>query len=181
MVQQNPRPAAALRVVREDDPDRSWESVYRDNVALVYRYVVSRVGNRADAEDITAQVFLRSLPRLELSADGADIRGYLMTVARSAMADFWAAKYRIPVTRLHDAPAAQPTADDEPAGAAQRERVRAVLERLSERDRMILDLRFLCGYSIREVAAALGISQTNAKVTQWRALRHAAALFEEVP
>ena len=35
-----------------------WEAVYRDNVDRVYRMMFAKVGNRPDAEDLTAEVFL---------------------------------------------------------------------------------------------------------------------------
>lgn len=38
-----------------------WEAVYRDNVEREYRLMFSKVGNRADAEDLTAKVFLMAL------------------------------------------------------------------------------------------------------------------------
>ena len=41
--------------------------------------------------------------------------------------------------------------------------------------RSVLEFRFLRGYSIRETAAAMGVSVANAKVLQLRALRRAAA------
>jgi RNA polymerase sigma-70 factor (ECF subfamily) len=56
------------------------------------------------------------------------------------------------------------------------EHVRAVLGELPQRYRRILELRFLQGLSVRESAAALGISVANAKVLQHRALRAAAEL-----
>jgi len=55
-------------------------------------------------------------------------------------------------------------------------RVRAALR---EHYRRVLELRFLRGYSVRETAGAMGITVTNAKVLQHRALRRAAQ--EELP
>ncbi|ETB47399.1 ECF subfamily RNA polymerase sigma-24 factor, partial [Mycobacterium avium 10-5560] len=62
-----PRP---LRAVPEGGyPD--WEAVYSDNAAWVYRTLFARVGNRADAEDLTAEVFLAALRPLRLTASAA--------------------------------------------------------------------------------------------------------------
>ena len=49
--------AQRLRLVR-GEVYADWESVYRDNVSLVFRVMFSRVGNRMDAEDLTTEVFL---------------------------------------------------------------------------------------------------------------------------
>lgn len=56
------------------------------------------------------------------------------------------------------------------------ERVAAVLDRLPDHYRRVLELRFLQGRSVREAAGDLGVSIANAKVLQHRALRLAAQI-----
>jgi DNA-directed RNA polymerase specialized sigma24 family protein len=53
--------------------------------------------------------------------------------------------------------------------------VSPILDRLPSNYRSVLEFRFLRGYSIRETAAAMGVSVANAKVLQLRALRRAAS------
>ena len=68
-----PQPAAPggdtafLRIV-DGDVYANWESVYRENVERLYRLMYARVGNRADAEDLTSEVFSTALPPLRLAA-----------------------------------------------------------------------------------------------------------------
>src|SRR5882757_6124203 len=77
-----------LRVVNaESYPD--WEAVYRDNVDRVYRLMFVKVGNRADAEDLTAEVFLAALRPLRVSATVPEVRAYLTTTARTVLAGYW--------------------------------------------------------------------------------------------
>ena len=66
-----------------------WEAVYRDNVERVYRAMVAKVGNRADAEDLTAEVFLTALRPLRLSASVGEVRAYLAATARTVLAGHW--------------------------------------------------------------------------------------------
>jgi RNA polymerase sigma factor (sigma-70 family) len=157
-----------------------WEEVYRATVILVYRYIYARVGNRADAEDLTTQVYMRALPRLRLVAAIEEIRSYLVATARTVLADHWRDRYDVRIDELEESiarPAAPPAAPhDEDAGVR---RAGAILAALPENYRRVLELRYLRGYSLRETAAELGISLSNAKVMQHRALRRAAALPEE--
>ena len=162
-----PRP---LRVVTGDGyPD--WEAVYQDNATWVYRTIYARVGNRADAEDLTAEVFLAALRPLRLTASVGEIRGYLRTTARTVLAAHWRETLGREITSIEDIE--QPP-DSEEAISTAPARVAQVLENLPDRYRQILELRFLQGNSIKESAAELGISVANAKVLQHRALRLAA-------
>ncbi|HEY6378901.1 MAG TPA: sigma-70 family RNA polymerase sigma factor [Candidatus Dormibacteraeota bacterium] len=171
--------APLLRVVPAPD-SAAWEAVYREHVVPVYRYVFARTGNRPDAEDVTAQVFLRALPRLRLAASTGEIRGYLLTTARSVLAEHWGRHYGAAADPLDDE---RLTRDDRdpPAPEAGAERAHTVLGRLPERYRRVLELRFLSGMSLRETAAEMGLTLGNVKVLQFRALRKAAELDAAEP
>lgn len=160
-----------------------WEAVYRENVVPVFRFAFARTGNRPDAEDVTEQVFLRALPRLRLAAAAHEVRAYLFATARTVLADHWATRFGTTVVELDDehltATAAEPregsdSDDDGESEAAVR--AAALLERLPESHRRVLELRFLRGYSVQETAAEMGLRAGNVKVIQHRALRRAAQL-----
>jgi RNA polymerase sigma-70 factor (ECF subfamily) len=162
-----PRP---LRAVPDDGyPD--WEAVYQDNAAWVYRTLFARVGNRADAEDLTAEVFLAALRPLRLTASVGEVRAYLRATARTVLAAHWRETMGREITSIEDIE--QPP-DSEEAISTAPQRVAQVLDSLPDQYRQILEMRFLQGNSIKESAAELGISVANAKVLQHRALRLAA-------
>jgi RNA polymerase sigma factor (sigma-70 family) len=189
------RPAGApgLRVVSgQVYPD--WEAVYRDNVDRVYRLMFTKVGNRADAEDLTAEVFLAALRPLRVSATVPEVRAYLSATARTVLAGYWRRTLGREITTISESVASfvaeigVPAVDgvstegadsDGSTGAAGR--AARILAELPEQYRHILRLRFLEGYSVREAAAALGVTVGNAKVLQHRALRRAAQLVDGVP
>ena len=155
----------------------SWEAVYRDNAERLYRLMFSRVGNRQDAEDLTAEVFLAAMPRLRPEASVGEVRAYLLATARTVLADHWRRTLGRQVTTIDPEALADEFA--EPAGRPQAvDQVRQVLAALPERYRTILELRFLQAATIREAAGQMGISVANAKVLQFRALRHAARVLD---
>lgn len=164
-----------MELVR-DDAYTSWEAVYLDNVERVYRIMYSKVGNRADAEDLTAEVFVAALGPLRLTAGVGQVRSYLLATARTVLASHWRRTLGREVTVIlpDDVPdLAADRAVPDPGAPA---RVAALLAELPPRYRRILQLRFLESRSIREAAAALQITVTNAKVLQHRALRLASDL-----
>jgi RNA polymerase sigma-70 factor (ECF subfamily) len=156
----------------------TWEAVYRENVVAVYRLLFRHVGNQQDAEDLTEEVFLAALPRLRLPSRVREVRGYLAACVRTAAADHW--------RRHYAAPPGLPFLDLASSHALEREegdaaaRVSRLLGMLPERMRAILELRFLRGYSVRQAAAELGVTVTNAKVMQHRALKLAAERAREM-
>jgi RNA polymerase sigma factor (sigma-70 family) len=174
--------AAPYLHVVDNDAYGDWESVYRDNVDRLYRLMHARVGNRADAEELTSEVFTTALRPLRLSSSRAEVRAYLLLTAKTVLASHWRRRLGQPVTTIDPetdlAYLSQPSAAEPPSDAPVR--AARILEALPERYRRILELRFLEACSIKEAAHTMQISVSNAKVLQHRALRMAASLDEEV-
>lgn len=178
MAQREPDGRRLLRAVPVPEgsyPD--WEAVYQDNATWVYRTLFARVGNRADAEDLTAEVFLAALGPLRISASVAEVRAYLRATARTVLAAHWRATLGREITSIDDIDAAAP--DSEEAISTAPHRAAAALASLPDQYRRILELRFLQGRSIKDSAAELGVTVANAKVLQHRALRLAAQLDDD--
>ncbi|MDP9117092.1 MAG: RNA polymerase sigma factor [Actinomycetota bacterium] len=165
----------------DDDAYPNWESIYRDNVDRLYRLMYARVGNRADAEDLTSEIFSTALPPLRLSASRGEVRSYLLVTARTVLASYWRRRLGQPVTTIDPETDLsylnESTGDDSPSDAP--ERARKILAVLPERYRRILELRFLEACSIKEAAHIMEISVSNAKVLQHRALQMAANVAAE--
>jgi RNA polymerase sigma-70 factor, ECF subfamily len=176
---------------READGVRSsWETngqdlqaFYQQNVALIYRYVLSNVGNREEAEDLTSQVFLKAVRGMNPERSPHSMRKWLYQVARTTIADYWRDYYRMRTSSLEelldagwDASAAGEPAMDCVVGSEPGERVKRLMQALPDRYREVLPCRFLLNLSIGETAARLGLTEANIKVLQFRALKRAAVV-----
>jgi RNA polymerase sigma-70 factor (ECF subfamily) len=148
-----------------------------EELEFVYAFIFARVGNRADAEDLTQQVALKAIPRLRSGATTAAIRAYLFATARSVLAAFWSARFGLPEEQLREDVWVRQERP-EPAGESV-ERVERILSQLPANYRRLLELRFLRGYSLKEVAAELGTTLGGIKVMQLRALRAAAKVSDD--
>jgi RNA polymerase sigma factor (sigma-70 family) len=170
-----------LRVV-DADSYTDWESVYRDNVDRLYRLMYARVGNRPDAEDLTSEVFRTALGPLKLASSKGEVRSYLLTTAQTVLASHWRRTLGTSVTSIDPESdmnsLVEPSGPQEPSDAPQR--AAKILAALPDRYRRILELRFLEACSIKEAAQAMGVTVSNAKVLQHRALRMAAKAGLEV-
>jgi RNA polymerase sigma factor (sigma-70 family) len=167
-----PQPEPRLRVVGPDSY-ADYDAVYLDNVNRVYRLIYTKVGNRPDAEDLTAEVFLAALGPLRLDASRGEVRAYLLMTAKTVLAGHWRRRLGVEVTTIDvDTELVAFTEPAAPSDAP--ERARRTLGGLPERYRRILELRFLRALSVKEAAREMGVSVANAKVLQHRALRLAA-------
>src|SRR5438552_13870479 len=101
-----------------------------DELEIVYAFIYARVGNRADAEDLTQQVAMKAIPRLRQGAPASAIRGYLFATARSVLGAFWSTRLGLSEAELHEdlalAPPPAPPSED------RSETVQEILAQLSD-------------------------------------------------
>ena len=163
----------------DDSVYPDWDSAYLDNVGRLYRLMYAKVGNRPDAEDLTSEVFRAALGPLRLTASKGEVRAYLLATARTVLASHWRRRLGLEVTCIDpDADLSYVAAPASDSNA--RPLARQILAALPDHYRRILELRFLEGCSIKESARALEVGVSNAKVLQYRALRMAARVAEEL-
>ena len=170
------RPAEAANVLQLPMAPRATD-IALDELELVYAFIYSRVGNRPDTEDLTQQVALKAIPRLRQDAPASAIRGYLFATARSVLGGFWSTRLGLSEAELHEdlVMAVPPT----PPSQERADAVQRILDQLSDNYRRVLELRFLHGYSLKEVAAEMNSTVGAVKVMQLRALRAAAKVNVE--
>ena len=152
------------------DPARFAE-LYEIHFERVYAYVVRRVRDRAETEDLTAEVFHHALANLQrFEWRGIPFEAWLFRIAANLISDRWQSKGR-------EQPAAEPEQiESAPASGREFEEVerKATLFRLvgtlpAEQKRVVV-LRFVEEKSIKEVARAIGKTEGAVKQLQFRAL-----------
>jgi RNA polymerase sigma-70 factor (ECF subfamily) len=162
----------AIESVPDDTP---LGSTFRENAARIYRSIYAKVGNREAAEDLTSQVFLKAVRWLAQDRSADSIRAWLYMVARSTIADYWREQSQHPTVPLEDHGAVLSCGREGPEEVRQtRERAWRILDALPEREREVLRLRFLHGYTAGEIGRDLGLTPDHVRVLQLRALRRAA-------
>ena len=160
---------------------QQFEQLYQEHLNPLYRFVYSQVRNREAAEDLTSQIFLKAVRSLDLKQSAHSRSAWLFQVAHTTIADYWRAHYRRVATHsldeLVEAGWEGPSDVDLPPGGSEAaERVEEILQALPERDREVLTCRFLLHLSVRQTALSMGVTETNVKVMQYRALRRASNL-----
>jgi len=157
----------ALIEAAQADPAR-FVDLYDQNFHRVYAYVIRRTGVRAEAEDITSEVFERALTNLSrFEWRGAPFAAWLYRIAANALAD-----RRRQTARDSDEPPPDLPDGREAKEIERRAMLFQLVERLPGLQRQVIEMRFIDGKSIREIAAALDRSDGAVKQLQLRALEN---------
>jgi RNA polymerase sigma-70 factor (ECF subfamily) len=164
-------PADAERLLvaaAQRDPARFGE-LYEANLERVYAYVVRRLRDRHQAEDVTAEVFQQALANLgRFEWRGVPFAAWLFRIAANAIADRGKQ-----AARERGTPAREAGGDPEP-DLERSEELALLYRRVGELpadQRREIELRFAEEKSIREIAAELGRSEGAVKQLQFRAVQ----------
>src|SRR2546421_4444477 len=130
---------------------------YQTHVTAIYQYIYSRVGNRPDAEDLTAQVFMKAINGMRSDVSVPELRSWLYRVAQTTLADHWREYYAEGAGELDDDVTRPPAPRENPEAA---QRVDSLLATLPESYRRGFGLRLFCGHFLRATAPELPPSQT---------------------
>lgn len=138
----------------------------------VYRFSLLRVGNHADAEDLTQRTFLKmieALPRYQRR--GIPFEAWLFRLARNAAIDLL--RGRRSHERLESASELRSTAPGPEADAEQAAELaaaRRAIEQLTDEQRDVISYRFAAGLTPREIGLLMGKREGTVRALQFRAL-----------
>lgn len=146
----------------------------------VYRYALHRLGNVADAEDITSCTFrdaLQGLKRYRPSRNGS-FGGWLFTIARRRCVDHYRAPDALPLS-LFDLRDKTTGPVDEVIAKDDQRRLGEILNDLSDSEQELLRLRFAGELTYQEIGQVIGKSEAAAKMSLTRLVRRMRNTWEE--
>ncbi len=148
------------------DP-RRFAGLYEANFDRVYAFVVSRVFDRTEAEDITAEVFHQALANIgQFEWRGTPFIAWLIRIASNAIADRWQRLSRH--REVPDDDLAEAGTED---GTERRVMLAQLMEELPPDQKLVVERRFIDQRSIRDIAVELGRTEGAVKQLQFRALQ----------
>jgi len=159
-------------VAARHDPGQ-FVALYDRYVQQVYRYVRMRVPHEQAAEDITSQVFLTALARIDSLRSEGSFAAWLFRVARNAVQD----TYRARSTSSVEAEVLEALPDMDPGPEAlalageNAVALRALIDTLRPEQQHVLALRFGADLSATEIGAMLDKSPEAVRVALHRAIK----------
>jgi RNA polymerase sigma-70 factor (ECF subfamily) len=158
------------RLVRNAKRDlRQFNALYQLYVQPVYRYLYSRIGSQAAAEDATAQTFLAALEGLAGYRHEGHFAAWLFAIARRKSADHFRGS-----SRIADLAETIPSGDEDMLQHVvrrdQMDALRQKLTGLSAGEQELLRLRFAAELSFAEIARLLDRNEDAVKKSLYRLL-----------
>ena len=150
----------------------------------VYRYILARMGNPYDAEDLSEEVFLRVLDAIErFQWREAPFSAWLFRIAHNAVIS----QRRKDGARGRSSPLSEalPVNSQGPEEMVENRlalnEIMKAAETLPEAQRRVISLRFAAGLTVAETARAMGKGEGNVKVIQHKAIAKLRGMLAQRP
>lgn len=151
----------------QQDPSRFAE-LYEKNFQRVYAFIARRVHDRAEAEDLTAEVFHQALSNLgRFEWRGVPFAAWLLRIAANTLADRWQRAARTPEVQTETLE--EPGVEEE---VERRTMLFQLVDRLPLDQRLVVIRRFVDQKSVKEIAQELRRTEGAVKQLQFRALQN---------
>ncbi|MCU0464106.1 MAG: sigma-70 family RNA polymerase sigma factor [Anaerolineae bacterium] len=148
-------------------------TLYEMFVERIFRYIAYRVDSDADAEDLTAEVFVKMVEGLpQYTSTGVPFEAWLYRIASARVIDYRRRSNRRPSTDLSDNLSDEgDSPEDHIQNQEEAEGMRRAFALLNGEQQQVLILRIIERKSHQEVADVMGKSVTAVKSIQHRALQ----------
>lgn len=156
--------------------EKSLEFLIGRYLKPIYSFVYRNIGNVADAEDITQEVFVRVWKNLKRFKREKSFKSWIFKIAKNASIDFLRKRKTIPFSRFENEMGQNilekklvnhPTFLDD---ANNKNIIAAALESLSLKHRAVFSYRYEHNFTFAEIAKSLGESVNTVKSRYRRAL-----------
>lgn len=149
----------------------------------VFSFVMNRVKDENDADEITVSVFSKVLNKLDLFDPDFQFKTWVLTIAQNTIIDFWRKQSRQnedTSDNLHNHKNEFAKSPEElMISEEDQQKIVKIIETMDAKNQDIIRLRFFEEKSIKEIAEELNLSVANTKVRIMRAKKILAELLKE--
>ena len=162
----------------------SFVILYDRYFSRVYNYIRYRCSDTSEADDLTAQVFLKALVNLDkYDPQKAPFDAWLFTIARNLLNDSYRKKRRYYVVDIEDVEHILSHSDrpleEKVEHSEEKYRLLECMASLSNRHRDLIALKFGANMTNREIAKITGLSEQNVGVLLHRGIKKLRKIMQE--
>jgi RNA polymerase sigma-70 factor (ECF subfamily) len=173
------------KIRAKKDPD-AFAEFYDENVERIYRFIYFKISHKEEAEDLTANVFLKAWNYLidESNKEVKNLVGLLYGISRNLIIDWYRSRAQKQelvldeVVEMQIEPVNKNQLYDALDAKAEVTNLLKIIKTLKQDYQEILLLRFIEGLSMSEVAEITNKSQISVRVTAHRAVKKLKELME---
>ena len=174
-----------VKEAQKGDP-AALAALYERFFDQIYRYVSFKSGSRAEAEDITGDVFVKMLESIHsFKWQGHPFSSWLFRIARNLIVDYFRRAARKKTVPLEVAAATVGTTPDDMSRVVETNLtmadVRVAMQGLTSLQQEVISLRFAGGLSVSETAGALGTNDNAVKALQHVGLKKLRTMLAQQP
>ena len=157
---------------RQGDQE-AFAQLYETHFDKIFRYVVLKIRNQTEAEDMTQQVFVKAYESIgSYQPQGVPFTAWLFRIAHNQMVDYVRKESKKPTVPLDES---LPIMDDsdlehDVETKIEMEKVVVATKQLTKAQREVISLRFAGGLSITEAARTMRKSEGAIKALQHSAI-----------
>ena len=153
--------------------ERAYGKIFRLCYSDIYDYIVRRVGNRNDAEDLTMQVFAQGLKAMgSYEERGHSVKAWLYRIAHNTVVDhFRSQRVSLELDEVPEIADAQDIESEVSTKEDLRDLYREIT-RLPVAQSEVLILRFIEDRSVGETAMILEKKEVTVRALQFKGIRN---------
>lgn len=153
---------------------RAFGRIFRECYEDIYDYIIRRVGNRSDAEDLTMQVFASGLKAITNYEDrGISIKAWLYKIAHNAVVDHLRnQKHEVGIDEMVTGIADDTDVAEEMLFREDLRSISLLISTLPTAQAEVLILRFLKDFSVKETALFLNKKEVTVRALQFKGIKN---------
>ena len=162
--------------VRARGDEEAFTEMYRHFFPRVYNFIYARMKNVDAADDVVSTTFMKVYENLDrYNPTKAAFSTWLFRIASNSMMDYFRrtqSRGEVEWDETFDPPAPEYQSPENQALADEgKKEILKALDKLNERERRIVELKYFSGVGNKEIAEVLGITANNVGVVLHGALK----------
>ena len=162
----------------------SKEQVFRDYHDRIQNYLYGKVSDKYLAEDLASAVFIKIYDKLDsFDENKASLSTWIYTIANNTLIDYFRGR-KVHEDVDDEAISGQISSteeiDEELLNEEMLEELANALEKLAEREREIIILKYYSNLTLKDIAVKMNMSYANVKIVHGKALMKLKGILAEV-